>query len=615
VAGDAITGQTSGATATVVGTTELLTGTWLLSTAAGNMGLVSISGGPFQDGERLLTATVEVATADDTIQGSSIADTYRKSYLRGARDHTRSFITAPTGAGGILGGFVLNGDVYAWRNDVTPTYAVLHKATASGWSAVTLTGYIRYTTGTAEIAEGDTITGASSGHTATVRRVNIAAGNYAGPTYASGRLAITGSSGTFTNGENLQVGGVTKAVANGTRVTASTQLKDGEYQHVVTNFYGASNLQRVYGCDGINRAFEFDGTYFMSIETGMTTDTPNVIEAHRNHLFLAFPGGSLQNSATGTPDIWSARLGASEIGLGGDVSNMKSNGNDALAITTTTSVQVLRGTSDLDWSLKQVSDSIGSTPFTMQEGGGQTLFLDRSGVNTIQAVAGTTDLGTDAISRNVRKTLDRSFSGAIDSISSTKKNHYRIFFDDKSALVATFFGNKLMGWMPMLYTHQFTRTWSGPDANDVVRLYAGTSTGYVMEMDIGTSFDGDNIVSIVQLPFNYQKSPDRDKRFHKITLEVDTPQAIDLRVATDFDYGSGGQSNRFSITSLPTGGVWDTSSWENFFWDSATLSSPEINIDGIGRNIGITIFHNDDVDDAFTLSAMLLQFSVYGIRR
>jgi len=562
----------------------------------------------------LLTGGVEVATAYDTINTNSIGDTNRKSYLRGARNYYRSLINKPAGSGGILGGFVLNSDVYAWRNDVTPTYAVLHKATTAGWVAITLSDYLRYDNGTAEIYEGDVITGLSSGHTATVRRVNIGAGSYPGPTHASGRLCITGATGSFTNAEYLQVGGVSKCQAVGTK-TASTMLKNGEFQHIVTNFYGATNMRRVYGCDGVNRAFEFDGTYFMNIETGMTVDTPKFIEAHRNHLFLGFPGGSLQNSGVGEPDIWTPRLGAAEIGVGDDITGLKSNGNDQLAIATTVSLQVLRGTSNLDWILKSVSDSIGSRSFTMQEAGGNTLFLDRSGVNTIIPIQATQDLGTDAISRNVRKTLDAKYLGSIDALHAAKKNQYRLFFDDKSALVATFFGQKLMGWMPMLYAHQFTRTWAGEDDNELTRLYAGTDDGYVMEMDIGTSFDGESTLSFVQLPFNYHKSPDRNKRFHKITLEVDSPSEITLQLATDFDYGSGGQSSRFSVLSSPTGGLWDTSAWENFFWDSSVLSSPEINIDGIGRNLGIIILHDDDVDETFTLSAAMVQFSLYGIKR
>ncbi len=190
-----------------------------------------------------------------------------------------------------------------------------------------------------------------------------------------------------------------------------------------------------------------------------------------------------------------------------------------------------------------------------------------------------------------------------------------LFFDDMTVMIGTFYGAKLMGWASALYKHQFTCTWRGTDSDGVERMYGGTEDGYVMLMDSGTSFDGESIESILQLPYSYHKSADRDKMFHKVTLEVDTPRAIDIRLVTDFDYGGGGQSGQFIQRTTPTGGLWDISLWDQFFWDSAVLSRPETNIDGVGINIGITLYHNDAVDEAFTISALLLQFSLLGIRR
>ena len=47
----------------------------------------------------------------------------------------------------------------------------------------------------------------------------------------------------------------------------------------------------MYGANNVDNAFEFDGTTFVKIYTGMDTDTPKYIEAYKNHLFLTFPKG------------------------------------------------------------------------------------------------------------------------------------------------------------------------------------------------------------------------------------------------------------------------------------------------------------------------------------
>ena len=46
---------------------------------------------------------------------------------------------------------------------------------------------------------------------------------------------------------------------------------------------------------------------------------PFDIEEHRNHLFLAFIGGSVQHSVVGEPIQFNGFLGAAEFGLGDEV--------------------------------------------------------------------------------------------------------------------------------------------------------------------------------------------------------------------------------------------------------------------------------------------------------
>jgi hypothetical protein len=550
------------------------------------------------------------------VQAATLEDIQRKSWLLGAQDYYRSLIGAVPGEGAILGVSMYNNNVYAWRNNVGSTAAVMHIATTSGWTPVTLSSYLRYQTGTAEIAEGDTITGVTSGATAIVRLVNIAGGNYAGPTFASGRFAISNITGVFQNAENLQVGGVTKAVAVGTQ-TVATWSPSGKFETRVHNFYGASNRLRLYGCDGVNRAWEFTGTYFNFIETGMTVDTPNHTDAHRDNLFLSFPGGSLQNSSTGLPGVWSVRQGASEIGIGQDITNVFSNGNNSLLVSGRSSIQILFGTSDLDWTLKSLADSsIGGIPYTTAEVNGTTCIADPQSINLIQPNQFGNAYNPSPISRSIRTMLDTSDAvNAKFAIGLSKKSQYRIFFGDKTVLCCTFNGGKAVGWMPSAFPHQFVCGVADKNNSNIEAVYCGTDTGYVMQMDVGTNFDGSSVESVLQLPYNYHRAPDRDKRFRKISLDIDTPSAIDLRIITDFDYGYGGLSTTGEVSvPAPSGGVWDFASWDQFFWDAGLISNPEVNIAGVGKNIAITFYHNDAIDEAFTIQAVLLQFDIWGIR-
>lgn len=616
VSGELLTGLTSGATARVAGDPELTTGTWAGNDAAGKIGMTAHNATPFVSGEVVQIGGVNRFTTSGTVQAAALDDASRKIWLAGARNYYRSLISAVPGSGSVLGVFMYGDDVYAIRNNAGGTAAILHKATTGGWSAVTLTNYLRFSGGTAEVSEGATITGASSGHTAVVRRVSIGGGNFAGPTYAFGRFAITGQTGIFQNGEDLQVAAVTVAVAVGTAGT-STLSPGGSFEFKVTNFYGGSNTKRVYGCDGVNRAFEFDGTYFCFIETGMATDVPTHIEGHRNHLFLSFAGGSLQNSSTGLPLTWSVRTGASEIGIGDDITNLFQNGSNTLLVAGRTSLSLLYGTSDLDWNLKAVADSsMGAVPRTCAEVGGTTTFTDASAVNMLTATNAYGDYAPNPISRPVKKLLESSVASTSKfALSITEKGHYRVFFADGTALVSVFGGAKPGGWTQSDYEHTFTCGVAGKDNSNVEQIYCGTSDGYVMKMDVGTSFDGADIESVLMTPYGYRNTPDRKKRFRKVTLEMDTPSEIDLRMLTDFDYGSEGLSTTGTVTVVAASdGTWDFANWTEFFWDSAAVSAPEINIDGVARNIALTFYHSDDVDEPFTIQAVLIQYDIWGIK-
>jgi hypothetical protein len=73
-----------------------------------------------------------------------------------------------------------------------------------------------YTSGNLNVAEGTTITGATSGATAVmVVAPAPTTGSYAGSN-AAGQWYVKDVVGTFQTGENLQTGGVTRAVMNGT---------------------------------------------------------------------------------------------------------------------------------------------------------------------------------------------------------------------------------------------------------------------------------------------------------------------------------------------------------------------------------------------------------------
>ncbi|NCC53499.1 MAG: hypothetical protein EOM20_20130, partial [Spartobacteria bacterium] len=299
--GQTVTGVTSGATGVV---SRLLTGGFDLTKTSGTFQVENYTVGGVATGA--ITAV--------NVQGGLTAEEDAIS-LNAAADIYRADIAAPAGSGAIRGVAILKGTVYCFRDNVAGTAGLIYKATTSGWTAVTLHHEISFDTGTGLVEDGDTITQLTSGATATVERVVLESGAWG--TDAAGRLIISGITGTFDATHALQVSAATQCTS-ASLATQITILSGGRYDIVPYNFYASTDTKRLYGCDGKNRGFEFDGDVYVPISTGMPTDTPEKVYAYKYQLFFSFRG-SVQNSGPGTPYEWTAVTGSLEIGLGDDV--------------------------------------------------------------------------------------------------------------------------------------------------------------------------------------------------------------------------------------------------------------------------------------------------------
>lgn len=637
--GDNVVGATSGTTTPVVAVV-LTSGSWAGGDAVGELCFAGSVTAPYISGETLRVGGAYRAIATDADSNQARTDANYRTFLRAAQTYYRNLIAQIPGTGGVkpYGCCFFKGRLYAFRYDAASGTVKMYKSSGSSWTNVDLGKYIKYTNGAALINEGDTITGGTSGATAVVRRVNIAGGSYAGPTFCSGRLCIDTIVGVFTNGENLKVGGVTKAVANGTQGSNTLNPVGHFMEFAVHNFYGAANYERMYGVNGADPGFEFDGTYFIFNDTAMPVDAPTHVCVHKNHLFYSFLGGSIQNSGTTTPRNWSVRAGAADIFIGAEVTTMRSMRNDTMAVESRSTAHVLYGSDDRDWSLKLLTSEVGAMQDTCREVGGQAMFFNETGAHFLTPAQEYGNFIPNNVGRKVYKYVKSRFpmtgiaTGYRDvyAYTSRRLSQYRVSFYQPTGfgnaggqieLRATFYGAELVGWGMVEYPEGWTLTnfTSGNDTDGTERIFAiayniNTGDAYAVEMDKGTSFDGANIPATGRLPFNYQKSPKSDKRFLTAQIENDIDGQLTMQVAFEFDYGSeSSQTYDKAISAL--GGLWGVDAWATFTWGGQQQDNLDIPIDGVGKNVAPIFYHSDDLTDPYILQAMTLTFATFGVKR
>ena len=621
--------------------------------------------------------------------GSTIVDEAKT-----AIEDQRGIIEIVPGEDNVNGVWVFNGDVYAFRNKSGGATAGMYKSTSSGWSEVdlgtalnfdgtTLNGEfvvgsvitgaggavgtvaavsyhrlwefgaagtvvlteitgtfvdnenlssptLAFDAGTNEIKKDDVIVGATSGITATVKQVTVASGAWDDDD-AAGYLSITGNTGTWTDGEKIQVSSAdradvngasqpssrTLAIANGTQY-AQTLEAGGKYEFVTYNFTGNTGGISMYGVNTVGKSFSYDGTTFIKINTGMSTDTPEHIIAHKNHLFLSFPGGSIQHSSIRQPLQWSPITGAAEIALGEEVSGFSTELKEVMSIFTRNDTYMLYGSSAADWNLTRFHQGSGAIPYTMQKMD-QTFFLDDRGITSIFTVQYYGDFQTSVASSQIDPYIQKKKSSAVLSLRVRGKNQYRLFFDDKTGLAMTYMNRKNIGIMPFTISNQLICCCSGEDSNGFEVVYGGFDDGYVRRIDSGTSFDGVAVDSFIRSSYHSYGSPQVKKRFREIGLEINADTSTTLTVYPTFDYGgtfsprSSAAATSYSVSV--TADEWNEDDIFNDATGVTVVASERIKISGIGTNMGMIIKNSSTYDKPITLQGAVVDYSTRGIRR
>lgn len=406
-----------------------------------------------------------------------------------------------------------------------------------------------------------------------------------------------------------------KATASGWDeiVTGVTLAPGGKYFFINHNFAGSSATMMMYGCDGANKAFSFDGTTFTQISTGMSVDTPHLIAAHKNHLFLAFDT-SVQHSSIGDPTTWTPVTGAGELALGDTVTAMVSQSGDAsggaLVLATRNTLNVLYGTSSADWSLVLAQQSVGCILGTAQNVAGKLMALDDRGMMELSRSISFGNFDNAVVGREVTPFINENRPSVVASSVSRNDNQYRLHFSNGYSLYVTVFNGEVTGSMPIYFPDPVTAICSSEWTDGTERILFGSTNGKVYEIG-GTSFDGTAISAHLYLAFNHIKSP-RDRKFYrKMILDMRGVSVSSFDVGYKFNYDSTEVDPGVVMTASgafdPV--YWDSFTWDSFTWDGASGMPIEVGMAGTGYNCSIHVDSNSSTSERFTISGVTIQYT------
>lgn len=514
------------------------------------------------------------------------------------------------------------------------TYYVVSGGTGSfqiaatvGGSSITTSGSQssnhRCTAGGLEVTEGVTVTGSISGATAVVKRALLRTGTWS--VAPVGTLVFDSVTGTFQSGEGLQVSGDAYVQAS-TANTAITLQPGGKFEFDIVNFYGSTDRRRMYCADGVNYAGEFDGTRWVPIRTGVGDDNPKFIVGHKKHLMVAIESEVIV-SGVGDPYSFTPLTGTVQAATGEIITGLKpqvgTTTSGVLVILTDRKVYILYGNDATDFNLVVHSPDSGGRAYTMQNIG-FAHFLDTKGVTQLQASQAFGSFQLHLLTNAVQPYIDAKAGLEISSCIVRNMNLYRVFFSDGTGLNIQIAPNPSSGTpvigdiLPFDYGERVMNTVdSVVDVNGVERKFGAGTDGYVYELDVGTSFDGDEISAFIALAFHHSKSPFYRKSYRRCKLRFSAGATAHLDVTYDLSFGDRDSVYSETSSELVSGGgsYWDSSRWDRLFWDATYSQEVTIDTPGNGTSISLVISNESAIDESFTINSIQTQYSMGRLSR
>lgn len=578
-----------------------------------------------------ITAANPLTISDSLVGNAStpmiaVSALLNAQYLAAAADVYRAAIGAVPGSGAVLGvvGMIFGNtdNVYAFRANLGGTAVNLYKSSTLGWVQVPFFNTVNFTTGTGpggagadyQPPDGSTIT--QGGVSAVIKRVMWQSGTFNGSSAAGNLIVTNPSGGNFAAGVATLSDGTTVTLSSAQ--TAITLSPGGHFEFVKCNFSGQLITRRIYGCDGVNKCFEFDGETLAPITTGLSPDMPSHIAFHNNFLFVS-QSSSILYCGVGTPFMWGAINGGGEIATGDTVTDMISlpgaQTTAALAVYLRNNTCVLYGTDPTTFNFVSFNQGMGALPYSVQSLF-DTFCFDDLGVINLKTSLNYGNFVPSSLTKNILPFILQERSKLIASAVNRDKSQYRVFFSDGYGLWLTMVNADYLGASVVLFPNPVFCNDNGETSTGEEVTYFGSSDGlgYVYQMDVGTSFDGAAIDAHITMAWDAIKSPRILKRFRAASVEIQGEAYAAIQFGYQLGYGTPniGQPTQTSFSSnFAPSPNWDAGiNWDNsFFWDGQTLAPTDADLTGTAENIQVTIASTTNYIAAFNINSIIYHWT------
>ena len=386
--------------------------------------------------------------------------------------------------------------------------------------------------------------------------------------------------------------------------------------------YNYAGDEKIAIVDGINVPAVYDGTTFTALN-----DVPSDVEAaefvvsFKNQLFFG-KKNLLTFTAPFTDDDFTAAAGAGTISVGANITGIAIF-RQQLIIFTESSIHQLVGNTITDFQLQPITLDIGCVDKdTIQEVGGDVMFLGPDGLRLLSGTERLGDFGLGVVSKAIQQQVTDlyTYNTSFTSVVIRAKSQYRILGYNKNisqenaqGILGTQTagqGGEGMSWAETRGIRAYVA--DSRFFQNAETIVFANDDGYLYQMEEGNSFAGEKVQTTFATPYMPINDPRVRKTFYKMFLYTDPQGSVsfDVSLKLDFDQKDSVQPTQIEFNNT-TGTV--AFMGQATFGSTAVFSSKlqtlfETQIIGTGFVVSLQ-YTSNSVDPPFSLDAITLEYA------
>ena len=391
------------------------------------------------------------------------------------------------------------------------------------------------------------------------------------------------------------------------------------------NWTGAKILM----VDGVNPAATYDGTTYTQLTHAQAPAAPKYCDVFKNHAFFAGDPSEPYNlyfSAPYNETDFSPGNGSGVINVGFPIVQLKQF-RDTLYVFGKNEIKALTGNSAADFVLQEVTKNLGCVvPDSVVELAGEIIFLGPDGFRPVAGTSKIGDVQLETISKDIQYTMSAILQDIVaedidpETLSTVvlrKKSQFR-FLSPDNVIFGIIGGLRqtsdqgIKMEFSQLYDIAVTCADSGYiGANELV--VHGTSDGKVMQQEVGSSFNGLNILSVYQTPHYYFQDPTLRKNFYSITTFLRSEGSSNIVFSVSYDFDDTTKAYNPENYSISTEGA--AAYYNEALYDAAAIydgnPSPleKTSFSGSGLSVAFKYVTND-TNASHTIQGFVLNYGV-----